>query len=115
MSQADNTVYLISGANRGIGTQLLIIYCLCSTKGVYWILGFGLVKALVKRNSTIVFAGVRDLTRATELEALAKESSGKLYIVKLISADEVSNTAAIEEIKAKTGRLDVVIANAGNT
>jgi NADP-dependent 3-hydroxy acid dehydrogenase YdfG len=62
----------------------------------------------------MVFAGVRDMARATELEALVEEFPGKLYIVKLISADETSNKAATEEIRAKAGRLDVVIANAGN-
>jgi NAD(P)-dependent dehydrogenase (short-subunit alcohol dehydrogenase family) len=77
------------------------------------VLGLGLVKALVGRDNIIVFAGVRDLSRATELEALAKEFAGKLHIIKLVSADEAGNRAAIEEIKAKAGRLDVVIANAG--
>jgi NADP-dependent 3-hydroxy acid dehydrogenase YdfG len=60
-----------------------------------------------------VFAGARDPTRVTELEALAKEFPGKLYIVKLVSAEEDTNKAVVEEIKAKAGRLDVVIANAG--
>jgi NADP-dependent 3-hydroxy acid dehydrogenase YdfG len=60
-----------------------------------------------------VFAGARDLTRVAELEDLAKEFPGKLHIVKLISADEDTNKAAAEEIKAKAGRLDIVIANAG--
>jgi hypothetical protein len=64
-------------------------------------LGFGLVKALVGRDNIIVFAGVRDLSRATELEALTKEFSGKLHIIKLVSADEAGNRAAIGEIKAK--------------
>jgi NADP-dependent 3-hydroxy acid dehydrogenase YdfG len=60
-----------------------------------------------------VFAGARDLTRVAELETLAKEFPRKLHIVKLVSADEDTNKAAVEEIKAKAGRLDVVIANAG--
>jgi NADP-dependent 3-hydroxy acid dehydrogenase YdfG len=75
--------------------------------------GLGFAKALVKRDNAIVFAGARDLTRVTELEALAKEFPGKLHIVKIVSADEATNKAVVEEIKAKVGRLDVVIANAG--
>lgn len=67
----------------------------------------------MKRDNVIVFAGARDLTQVVELEALAKEFPQKLHIVKLISADETSNKAAVEEIRTKTGRLDVVIANAG--
>lgn len=33
--------------------------------------------------------------------------------MKLISSDEESNNAAVEEIKKVAGRLDVVVANAG--
>jgi NADP-dependent 3-hydroxy acid dehydrogenase YdfG len=60
-----------------------------------------------------VFAGVRDPSRSTELQELSKQFPEKLHIVKLESADEAGNRKAVEEIKAKTGRLDVVIANAG--
>jgi NADP-dependent 3-hydroxy acid dehydrogenase YdfG len=42
-----------------------------------------------------------------------KEHSGKLHIIKLISADEANNRVAVQEIKKIAGRLDVVIANAG--
>lgn len=86
-------VYLISGANRG--------------------LGLGFVKVLLRRDNVIIFAGARNPSSATELQALAKEFPEKLHIVKLNSADEAGNKAAVEEVKAKAGRLDVVIANAG--
>lgn len=86
------TVYLVSGANRGIG--------------------LGFVKELLKRENVIVFTGVRDPARATDLKELASTSPRKLHIVKLVSADEAGNRAAIEEVKSIAGRLDVVIANA---
>jgi NAD(P)-dependent dehydrogenase (short-subunit alcohol dehydrogenase family) len=76
-------------------------------------LGFAFVQALVQRDNVIVFAGARDPFRADELKALVQEHPGKLHIVKLVSADEAGNKAAVEEIKEKAGRLDVVIANAG--
>jgi predicted NBD/HSP70 family sugar kinase len=50
---------------------------------------------------------------ATELQVLAKAHPGKLHVLKLTSADEGDNHAAVEEIKKVAGRLDVVIANAG--
>jgi NADP-dependent 3-hydroxy acid dehydrogenase YdfG len=76
--------------------------------------GLGFVKQLVKRDDILVFAGVRDPTRATELQALTKEYPGKLHTLKLASSDEAGNRTAIEEIKTRVGRLDVITANAGN-
>jgi len=87
------TVYLISGANRGIG--------------------LGLVTALARRSNVLVFAGARNPATAIDLKALVEKYPNKVYIVKLTSCDERENTAAIEEIRSIAGRLDVVIANAG--
>jgi NADP-dependent 3-hydroxy acid dehydrogenase YdfG len=63
----------------------------------------------------VVFAGARQPDAASDLHALAKEYPGKLHIVKLTSADEADNRAAIDEIKKIAGRLDVVVANAGTS
>jgi NAD(P)-dependent dehydrogenase (short-subunit alcohol dehydrogenase family) len=60
-----------------------------------------------------VFAGVRDAAKSNHLQALAEQHPHKLHIVKLTSANEVENKGAIEQIKQIAGRLDVVIANAG--
>jgi hypothetical protein len=126
-------VYLISGANRGLGKFIcpildifselpvfatvpreklsvyfrLTVYTYCVWKGL------GFVKNLIKRDNAVVFAGSRNPTNAVGLQMLASDSPEKSHIVKLVSADETGNKAAIEEIKAKAGRLDVVIANAG--
>lgn len=86
-------VYFISGANRGIG--------------------FSIVQQLIKRDNTVVFAGARDPVKATDLKALADKSSGRLHIVKLTSASEEDNAAAIKEVEQKAGHIDVLIANAG--
>ncbi|KAF7983659.1 hypothetical protein HWV62_19545 [Athelia sp. TMB] len=88
------TVYLVSGANRGIGLAL--------------------VKALVSRyNDTIVFAGARNPTVAAELAELVQKFPGRVHIIKLTSCDKQDNNAAVKEIEKIEGRLDVVIANAG--
>ncbi|KAL1756543.1 hypothetical protein FB107DRAFT_211280 [Schizophyllum commune] len=86
------TVYLVSGANRGIGLSLVAL--------------------LAARPDTIVFAGAREPARATDLQALATAHPNRVYPVKLVSADRASNAAAAEEIKKVAGKLDVVIANA---
>ncbi|EJU05875.1 NADP-binding protein [Dacryopinax primogenitus] len=88
------TVYLISGANRGIG--------------------LGMVAQLAARDNVLVVAGVRRLdTGVSELHALQARYPGKIRILKLLSTDKPNNEAAMAEIKKDVGRLDVVIANAG--
>jgi NADP-dependent 3-hydroxy acid dehydrogenase YdfG len=68
---------------------------------------------LAHRDNAIVFAGARNPAAATDLQALVKEFPGKVHVVKLTSCDKEENVAAVEEIRAIAGRLDVVIANAG--
>jgi len=87
------TVYLVSGANRGIG--------------------LGLVTALAVRSDVVVFAGARNPDSAKDLKALQTKYPGKVHIVKLTSANRADNEAAVAEIKKVAGKLDVVIANAG--
>ncbi|KAK7014258.1 NAD(P)-binding protein [Favolaschia claudopus] len=84
-------VYLISGANRGIG--------------------YGLASILAARPNTIVFAGARD-PDAQSLSEL-KDKHPNVYPVKLTSGDQSDNEAAVALIQEIAGQLDVVIANAG--
>ncbi|KII92800.1 hypothetical protein PLICRDRAFT_134710 [Plicaturopsis crispa FD-325 SS-3] len=88
-----STVYLISGASRGIG--------------------LGFVSALARRENAVVFAGARNPSSATQLQSLAKEFPSKVHVVKLTSGDKADNEAAVAEVKRVAGKLDVVIANAG--
>ncbi|KAI5892859.1 NAD(P)-binding protein [Schizophyllum commune H4-8] len=88
-----STIYLLTGANRGIG--------------------LGLAKQIAARPDTILFAGARDPEGATDLQALAAAHPGRVHVLKVVSADKGNNAAAVEEVKRLAGRLDVVIANAG--
>ncbi|KAL1664720.1 hypothetical protein GGF50DRAFT_54207 [Schizophyllum commune] len=90
MSQS--TVYLVTGANRGIG--------------------FAIVSLLSTRPDAVIFAGARNTSGATDLQELAKAHPGRFHIIKVISADKDNNVEAAKEIKRVAGRLDVVIANA---
>ncbi|KAK0499275.1 NAD(P)-binding protein [Armillaria luteobubalina] len=87
-------VYLITGANRGIGLSLVN-------------------EIATKKAEVSIFAGVRNPSTATSLEELSKKCPGKITIVKYISADEEGNRALAKEIETKHGHLDVVIACAG--
>ncbi|BGP02928.1 short-chain dehydrogenase/reductase SDR family protein [Rhodotorula toruloides] len=91
-TSASQTVYLVTGAARGIG--------------------FALVSSLVKRPQTVIFAGVRDVNKADALNALAKDASN-LHVVRLESGSVEDAKAVAKTIEETTGKLDVVIANAG--
>ncbi|KAJ6498240.1 hypothetical protein DFH09DRAFT_1495250 [Mycena vulgaris] len=88
---SNKTVYLISGANRGIG--------------------YALAASLAARPDTIVFAGSRDPAAQSLKDLAAKHPN--VHPVKLTSADQADNEAAIAEIQKIAGQLDVIIANAG--
>ena len=60
-----------------------------------------------------MFAGARNPSTATELQALARAYPGKIHPIALVSCDQETHAAAVEEIKKVAGRLDVVVANAG--
>ncbi|GAA5823371.1 hypothetical protein JCM3770_006843 [Rhodotorula araucariae] len=87
------TVYFISGASRGIGLGLATIFA--------------------KRPNTLVFAGARTPEKADALNALAKETQGRLVVVKLDVHSDEDHAAAAKLVKEKAGKVDVVIANAG--
>ncbi|KAJ7084534.1 hypothetical protein B0H15DRAFT_888149 [Mycena belliarum] len=91
MSPTNNTVYLVTGANRGIG--------------------YALVAALATRPSTTVFAGARDPTAQSLKDLVAKHPN--VHALKVTNGDVANNEAAIAEIKRVAGRLDVLIPNAG--
>ncbi|TRM63741.1 hypothetical protein BD626DRAFT_548079 [Schizophyllum amplum] len=86
-----STVYLVTGANRGIG--------------------LGITSQLAARPDAIVFAGVRDLSRAAALDALVSAYPGRVHVLKIISADRKNNDEAAQEMKKIAGRLDVVNTN----
>ncbi|KAJ6576921.1 NAD(P)-binding protein [Mycena vulgaris] len=88
---SNKTVYPTSGANRGIG------YALAAT--------------LAARPDTVVFAGVRDPASHSPRDLAVKHPN--VHPVKLTSADQADNEAAIAEIQKIAGQLDVIIANAG--
>jgi len=90
---SSNTVYLITGANRG--------------------LGLGMVTALLKRPNTTVIAGVRDVTSSSSqaLLSLHTAEASKLVLAHIDSNDHRSAELAIKDLK-DIDKIDTVIANA---
>ena len=91
-----NTIYLITGANRGIGR--------------------GLTSAFLARPNTTVIAAVRDPSHPTSqsLHSLPTGPSSNLITVKLDSASPADPQTAVTHLQDQgITHLDVVIANAG--
>ncbi|KAK8256032.1 hypothetical protein IWZ00DRAFT_541569 [Phyllosticta capitalensis] len=89
-----NTIYLITGANRGIGK--------------------GLVAAYLARDNTIVIAAVRSVASADSLKTLPKGQGSRLIIVPLDSSNEQAPAKAVQLLSTQgIDHIDVVIANAG--
>ena len=87
-----STSYLITGANRGIG--------------------FEIVKLLAQRPGTTIFAGARNPTKSPALQTLASHNPN-IHILQLESTSYTDVQSAVETIRKIAGGLDVVIANAG--
>ncbi|KAI0816813.1 NAD-P-binding protein [Trametes gibbosa] len=90
-----STTWLVTGANRGIG--------------------FEIVRQLLESSSNIVVATCRDLEKATALYDIGKASQGTLYVLKLDIGDFDSvraSASTLEKVLGGTG-LDYLINNAG--
>lgn len=83
--------------------------------------GFGrLIVEKLARQGHNVFAGMRAISdknapAAEELRTLAEKEQLALHIVEIDIIDEASVKQAIEHIVSSTGRLDVVVNNAGRS
>jgi hypothetical protein len=77
--------------------------------------GLALVDAIASKDpSAIIYAGARDPSGgAAQLKELVAKYPGRVEVVKYVAGDKEGNDAIAAEIKAKHGRVDTVIANAG--
>jgi len=85
-------VWLITGANRGIG--------------------FEFVKQLSQRENVTVFATARNPSNAAALNELASKNTN-VHLLQLESTSAADAAAAATEIEKIAGGLDAVVANAG--
>ncbi|ANB14546.1 hypothetical protein AWJ20_2143 [Sugiyamaella lignohabitans] len=88
---AESKVYLITGANRGIG--------------------FSLTKFLSERPNTVVIGTARQPEKAQELQALAKEKSN-VHVAKYDAAGKDDAKELAKQVSKITDGVDVLIANA---
>ncbi|KAH8684477.1 hypothetical protein BGZ60DRAFT_478621 [Tricladium varicosporioides] len=91
-----NTIYLITGANRGIGK--------------------GLLGAYLTRPNTTVIAAVRDVTASqNSISSLPVAQGSKLITIKIDSTSATDPSSAVAELRSKhqIEKIDVLISNAG--
>ncbi len=76
--------------------------------------GIGLETALaLARDGYETYASMRDLKKSAELEYAAKKENLKIKIIELDVDKEESIISAIKKISSDSGRLDVLVNNAG--
>ncbi|TFK89373.1 NAD(P)-binding protein [Polyporus arcularius HHB13444] len=92
---SEEYVWLITGANRGIGLEI--------------------VQQLLQSPSNIVIAACRNPAKATELQELAKKAGGKVHVVELDVSDKESINKAAKEVSEILGGkgIDYLVNNAG--
>src|SRR3954470_14989090 len=86
------TVSVVTGANSGIGRATAIH---------------------LAAQGHEVYGTVRDVGRATKLEAMSAEAGVKVNVVTLDVADDDSVRRGLAEVLDRAGRVDVLVNNAG--
>lgn len=110
-----HTVYLITGANRGIYSSF--VKCSLRLKDIG--LGKSLVELLLKRSYTIVIACVRDMTTAPsgalDWQDSPAAANSSLIVIQLDSTKTHAAQEAVRQLRVvhSINHIDVVIANAG--
>ncbi|KAL3132419.1 hypothetical protein ABBQ32_008978 [Trebouxia sp. C0010 RCD-2024] len=94
MADKNDTVWVVTGANRGIGLEFIV--------------------QILAMPDTSVVAGVRTPEKAIDLQKLADKHGDRLHIVKLDLANIETITAAVEVIeKLQKNGVDFLVNNAG--
>lgn len=125
---SSDTIYLITGANRGTSPSLPLFYISHdrlqsatqslkdSSPTKLTGIGLGLTHTLLLRPNTTVIATIRSLsTSTTALSALPKAETSTLLILPLSSSDLASYPFLLSSLSSNgISHIDILIANAGS-
>jgi NAD(P)-dependent dehydrogenase (short-subunit alcohol dehydrogenase family) len=110
------TIYLITGATRGLGQYPSSYYALHYRVTFPIGAGLSLVDDVASKDPhSVIYAGARDPSDsgASKLKEMAAKHPGRVEVVKYVSGDKEGNELLAKEIGSKYGRVDTIIANAG--
>jgi NAD(P)-dependent dehydrogenase (short-subunit alcohol dehydrogenase family) len=85
-------IAIVTGSSSGIGHDISLI---------------------LARNNFTTYATMRNLQKSSDLKSIAEEEKLSLHFVQLDVTDENSIRNAIEKIHNESGRIDVLVNNAG--
>lgn len=88
----DQKVVIVTGSSSGIGREIALI---------------------LARNGFITYATMRNLQKSSELKSIVEKEHMKMKFVQLDVIDENSVEKAIQIIYDESGRIDVLVNNAG--
>lgn len=92
MMTNDKKVAIVTGSSSGIGNAIVLE---------------------LARNNYITYGTMRNLDKISDLKTIADQENLKIYFKQLDVTDDNSVKNAINSIVAETGRIDVLVNNAG--
>jgi NAD(P)-dependent dehydrogenase (short-subunit alcohol dehydrogenase family) len=91
-SQSNKKVAVVTGSSSGIGYETAL---------------------MLARNGFLTYATMRNLDKSENIKSIAAKENLPIHITKLDVTDSVSIDNAVQTILSETGRLDVLVNNAG--
>jgi NAD(P)-dependent dehydrogenase (short-subunit alcohol dehydrogenase family) len=91
-SSANHKVAVVTGSSTGIGYEISLI---------------------LARNGFLTYATMRNLNKSQNIKLIASKENLPIHIKQLDVTDDASINNAIQAISSETGRIDVLVNNAG--
>ncbi len=91
-SSPNNKVALVTGSSSGIGCETAL---------------------MLARNGFLTYATMRNLNKSENIKSIASKENLPIRITKLDVTDDVSVKNAVQTMSSETGRIDVLVNNAG--
>src|SRR5919204_2019812 len=91
-SSANHKVAVVTGSSTGIGYEISLI---------------------LARNGFLTYATMRNLNKSQNIKLIASKENLPIHVKQLDVTDDASINNAIQAISSETGRIDVLVNNAG--